>query len=585
MTPWGRLESLYERELVKLLRSRGPINTLQALSNLVESYSFREQADRLARRMVGQVFRANAVTWREAVMRGTKSQAIWRALRREIDETPIGAAVEATVLQNANLIQSLPLDIAQRATQWIATQQQRGLRASEVEKVLRRRLPDIAASRIKLISRTEIGKAEAALTRARSEDIGVTHYQWLTSRDQRVRPSHRNLDLVLVRWDDPPQPEELIGQHSTLGTGHPGEFPYCFVGETIVSSPRQLKKLWRAPYRGDLITFAVGETRFSVTPNHPMLTGNGWLPAHLVNSGDDLIRAVGNGFLSGDANANQGVTSFQDLFLANVVKVKRRTGLPFNFYGDVPDGDVDEIAFDPQLRDSLMPKAAEFVKNLHLAGSNPMVGRFLRYCIAHILEPFTSSLGSDGTSAFGRHILHSDAVLVAGAAPFNSGFLQRSGYSSARYAEGLGNSLFAGSGRIDSTNILTGQVEFVGRFNPSGREPHLDATCAEVSSEGVGAYLEATGCLGKSESASYKAARITDKAVSKFSGQVFTFECGVGWYGVTPLNFIAKNCRCASAPLISLEEVAWPCRVYADRRITRMTRAQFTRRCEYEKAA
>lgn len=37
------------------------------------------------------------------------------------------------------------------------------------------------------------------------------------------------------------------------------------------------------------------------------------------------------------------------------------------------------------------------------------------------------------------------------------------------------------------------------------------------------------------------------------------------------------NCRCTSAPIVSLDEISWPARVYTGGRITRMTRAQFQR--------
>lgn len=56
--------------------------------------------------------------------------------------------------------------------------------------------------------------------------LGITWYQWSTCRDQCVRPSHQNLDGVLVPWDDPPRAEWLVGEPS-LGPFHAGEAPGC----------------------------------------------------------------------------------------------------------------------------------------------------------------------------------------------------------------------------------------------------------------------------------------------------------------------------------------------------------------------
>lgn len=45
------------------------------------------------------------------------------------------------------------------------------------------------------------------------------------------------------------------------------------------------------------------------------------------------------------------------------------------------------------------------------------------------------------------------------------------------------------------------------------------------------------------------------------------------------------NCRCLEAPLISLDEITWPARVYSKGRVTRMTRSQFAKLAGLEKVA
>ena len=91
----------------------------------------------------------------------------------------------------------------------------------------REKVPGLAKSRIRTIARTEVGKAETAFTQARSERPGIRWYEWATSEDQRVRPSHRKLATVLEAWSDPPAPEQLAGERSKLGHYHTGCAPNC----------------------------------------------------------------------------------------------------------------------------------------------------------------------------------------------------------------------------------------------------------------------------------------------------------------------------------------------------------------------
>jgi SPP1 gp7 family putative phage head morphogenesis protein len=67
---------------------------------------------------------------------------------------------------------------------------------------------------VQRLARTEVAKADTAITRVRAESIGLNWYEWQTSEDARVRKSHAKMNHVLVNFDDPPAPEQLIGQKS-----------------------------------------------------------------------------------------------------------------------------------------------------------------------------------------------------------------------------------------------------------------------------------------------------------------------------------------------------------------------------------
>jgi SPP1 gp7 family putative phage head morphogenesis protein len=110
--------------------------------------------------------------------------------------------------------------------QQIAESQREGVRPETIAKQLRERVPQLTRSRAALIARTEVAKATTGLTEARSEEMGIGWYLWSTSRDSRVRPSHRKMQNVLVAWNDPPSPELLIGEKS-VGRYHAGEIYNC----------------------------------------------------------------------------------------------------------------------------------------------------------------------------------------------------------------------------------------------------------------------------------------------------------------------------------------------------------------------
>ena len=216
------LDMIYQHYLPAFLRRGLPAVGGKSLRDL----DIEEFAERIASRMIGAVSVENARSWRQAALQAGNGRQIYRALRAEM-RGRVGVEVQRLIRQNAQLIKSLPDDLALSSARYVAAQQQRGMRAETIARNLRERLPHVAESRIRLIARTEVAKAESALTQARSENLKVRWYEWQTSEDQRVRKSHANLDEVLVAWATPPAPEALVGERSQLGHYAPGGCPNC----------------------------------------------------------------------------------------------------------------------------------------------------------------------------------------------------------------------------------------------------------------------------------------------------------------------------------------------------------------------
>jgi uncharacterized protein with gpF-like domain len=171
------------------------------------------------------------------------------------------------VRENAALIRSIALEAAVTLTGEVTKAQQMGARPATVAKMLRTRFPELLKSRIQLISRTETAKASTALTQARCEELGIEAYVWETSLDgDRVRESHRNMQDVLVFWHEPPAPELLIGETSTLGHYHAGACPNCRCTQTVVLSINDINWPRRVYWHGAISTMTKQEFLNKVAP-------------------------------------------------------------------------------------------------------------------------------------------------------------------------------------------------------------------------------------------------------------------------------------------------------------------------------
>lgn len=218
---WQRIVNNYLRELLSWAGAFNPLEPIQVDDN----YLYR--ALLISRRMVTMTLQTNASSWREAASKSSKGKRIYEAIRQERLNGHVGGTFQRLVEENASLIRSLPLTAARRVTSIVSTMQGEGLRASAVTARIQREYPHLLRSQAHLIARTEVSKAESAFTRARSQALGLNWYEWETSHDTRVRPSHKLMNAVLVNWNDPPSPEALLGIRSTLGKYNAGNCPNC----------------------------------------------------------------------------------------------------------------------------------------------------------------------------------------------------------------------------------------------------------------------------------------------------------------------------------------------------------------------
>lgn len=196
------------------------------MRNFQNSEPFNSFVYSAVRRMVTPIAVQNMRTWRMAAKKATKNPSLYRMLMSEINQG-LKSDIEIQIEENASLIKTLPTDVAKKVTKDISDMALKGMRASEIAKVIREQTDKHSRASAKLIARTEVSKTTTVLTKARCDNLDLHWYVWRTMEDgDRVRKSHRIMEGVLVNWNEPPSPEALAGEKS-VGNYHAGNIWNC----------------------------------------------------------------------------------------------------------------------------------------------------------------------------------------------------------------------------------------------------------------------------------------------------------------------------------------------------------------------
>lgn len=110
--------------------------------------------------------------------------------------------LDSFVAEHAKLIKSVRREHLEKISLAI----KRGMREGRLQKDLAKdigHLTDISKKRAQLIARNAPLQYSGALARHHQMSAGIKSYIWQSSRDERVRDSHRKLDGEIFSWDGP----------------------------------------------------------------------------------------------------------------------------------------------------------------------------------------------------------------------------------------------------------------------------------------------------------------------------------------------------------------------------------------------
>lgn len=125
------------------------------------------------------------------------------------------------VSQNVSMIKTIPQESLSEMREIVYEGYRNGRTTTSIVKDIQHAY-STSKSHARLIARDQMAKLTADLTKRQQTDAGVKEYKWSTSRDSRVRESHKRLNGKRFRWDDPPIVDEKTGRRC-----HPGEDYQC----------------------------------------------------------------------------------------------------------------------------------------------------------------------------------------------------------------------------------------------------------------------------------------------------------------------------------------------------------------------
>ena len=225
---------------------------VDSMMNFQKSMQYEKFINSVVKRMVLPLDVGNQRTWREAAKKATKGKFLYRLLMDELKQGT-GNIIQQQVIENASLIRTLPSDVAEKVVQDVSENALKGARAESIEKIIRDKTDQHARASARLIARTETAKTQSALTKARCEQLGLRWYVWRTALDgNRVRLSHRIMEGVLVNWNNPPSPEELVGEKS-VGHYHAGNIWNCRCYSEPVLEIDDIRFPARVYYNGQIV--------------------------------------------------------------------------------------------------------------------------------------------------------------------------------------------------------------------------------------------------------------------------------------------------------------------------------------------
>ncbi|WP_051393060.1 phage minor capsid protein [Glycomyces arizonensis] len=345
-----------------------------------------------------------------------------------------------------------------------------------------------------------------------------------------------------------------VGEAIAAGLMHPN----CFPAEVAVSAPSGVRAADARWYEGPLVVIhTAGGDELPVTPNHPILTPKGWVPAGEITEGDHVLRYcadVETPALS-TPDDHEVPASIGEIFNAlresSQMPPVRVPVAPEQFHGDGIGSDVDVVLADGFLRDAVNAETVEMLGEFELFEGGVRTSALLPEGTAfeivessgHAAHGFVGG-GDLSGSLLCRHGLPLPALSLATvgavAAPQQDAADGGLGPVDALGDLGLRDAFEVHPDGIDGPSLARGDLLLSGQ--PSGFEGRPgDASGFEPLADPRGADADGGRNLVRALASEVTADDVVKVDVRDFAGHVYNLQTGDGWYVAGGL--VVSNCR------------------------------------------
>lgn len=234
---------------------------------------------------------------------------------------------------------------------------ERGDSLRELRKRVERVFEDAEEYRAQRIAATEASRAvhAAELESARQSGV-VAGFEWLLSEDACPLCHMVAAEAKHVRLG---QPFAVVGHNAHYSTiKHPPVHPNCCLPETPVIAPVRIAGI-EAQYDGPVVRLVLSDgSDVTVTPNHMLLTREGFAQAAALTEGDDVIRCIPGDWMTLDIpeDDRKPVPIHQvvkALAVSPGMATRRMPVAPEDLHGDAKfcQGEIDVVTTHGQFAD------------------------------------------------------------------------------------------------------------------------------------------------------------------------------------------------------------------------------------------
>ena len=383
----------------------------------------------------------------------------------------------------------------------------------------------------------------------------------------------------------------LDGQKFELGKGPDCPLhPRCLTPETPVFAPDKIAATV-ATYRGPVFEIGLANgARFTVTPNHLLLTPDGFVPAQSLGQGAKVFyNAMAEGVVSGDPDDNRKPTTIEQVVKAMAeatgMSTVRVPASPEYLHGDgrFMDGDINIVAPDSLLRGDVESFFSEHFGEGCFEQTD--MGLIPLSAQRDLLQPLLWLRNATGSGVGGLSV--SDVLLggtpghhqAVGRQSVPDGyprFFEASADDIARYAKAIGKSIFGFACDIGRDDLFNGEIDSCGRNDGRLSVDRFDPVAFQHSGDSIGMDSELlsqfAGCF--SEQISF--ADVYFCRERYFCGHVYDLQTFSTLYYVN--GVVSSNCRCVALPVTKtwrelgidadeMEDVARPYTMRPDKNI------------------